>query len=219
MRKSKLTFTLIEMLVVIAIISILASMLAPALVNAQHAAKAIACSSNLKNLSTAETMYSSDYKLIAWNDENNNIIGGGGFWLVLANFGYFPARPPDVWSWEGYDSAICPAATPTRRRYYNQISPQCGNDYRTDKTPLKRTSQVKSPSRKVFIADSDIGYSFLGGGSALWRWSIISSNQEAFDPRHKNATNAVMFDGHVEVFNFCEFENGSQQRPNLDWRY
>lgn len=54
-------FTLIELLIVIAIIAILAAMLLPALNQARERAKAITCKNNLKEIGTASFFYRDDH--------------------------------------------------------------------------------------------------------------------------------------------------------------
>src|SRR5690606_1547873 len=53
-------FTLIELLVVIAIIAVQAAILFPVFSRAREQARAISCSSNLRQLGTAFAMYTSD---------------------------------------------------------------------------------------------------------------------------------------------------------------
>lgn len=60
--QKKTWFTLIELLIVVAIIAILASMLLPAINKARERAKATKCISNLKQVTTACLMYADDYK-------------------------------------------------------------------------------------------------------------------------------------------------------------
>lgn len=58
---SRRAFTLIELLVVIAIIAILAAVLFPVFARAREAARKTTCTSNLRQLAQAMTMYLQDY--------------------------------------------------------------------------------------------------------------------------------------------------------------
>lgn len=68
--KSLYGFTLVELLVVISIIALLLSIMIPSLSKARDLAKSIVCRANIKNLSTAWTMYTlnDDGKLVGGHD-------------------------------------------------------------------------------------------------------------------------------------------------------
>lgn len=83
-KKIKIFFTLVELLIVIAIIAILASMLMPALKKARDSAKSIVCVNNLKTLSSNVMLYVGDYNaylppVVNWD---------GQFW----DYGGHPAQ-------------------------------------------------------------------------------------------------------------------------------
>ena len=60
-RRNREKFTLIELLIVIAIIAILSAMLLPALGRARATAQGISCLNNLKQQSIYEINYQNDY--------------------------------------------------------------------------------------------------------------------------------------------------------------
>jgi prepilin-type N-terminal cleavage/methylation domain-containing protein/prepilin-type processing-associated H-X9-DG protein len=81
-------FTLVELLVVIGIIAVLISMLLPALNKARAQARSVQCLSNLRQLSLAWGMYTSEYK------------------MELPNYTWFTSSQPDT-AWYGYWIGIC----------------------------------------------------------------------------------------------------------------
>ncbi len=78
-------FTLIELLVVIAIIAVLIALLLPALGNAREISKTVICSSNVKQINMASTLYANDHQDQIWpamdwiyeRDERGDPIPGG----------------------------------------------------------------------------------------------------------------------------------------------
>ena len=103
-------FTLIELLIVFAIIAILASLLLPALDGARKKARTISCLSNMKTLGTGFNQYTMDfndyiaYPIAPASDLSEGVFSGGSAFSDNRGWGahiavYFISgyRDPLVW--------------------------------------------------------------------------------------------------------------------------
>ena len=80
--RTRKAFTLVELLVVVAIIAILAAILFPTFSRAREKARQTSCLSNTKQLALASVMYSSDYDGMYVNNWLNNGVSGFS-WLEM----------------------------------------------------------------------------------------------------------------------------------------
>jgi prepilin-type N-terminal cleavage/methylation domain-containing protein/prepilin-type processing-associated H-X9-DG protein len=74
-------FTLVELLVVLAIVSLLAALLLPALASAQHRARQARCVSNLRQLGLAAQLYWDDHENLCFKYRLGATNGGHIYWF------------------------------------------------------------------------------------------------------------------------------------------
>lgn len=186
-------FTLVELLIVISIIAIMASILLPALKNAKDKAGEIKCSGNLKQLGIATRMYSDDYK-----EYMLPIPSASNSWreptLFLKELGYLQNQnvaicPPNsarYTSWTG----VCTNYAYSFYMGYRKLTSYYGNETKRSifadvapSTPNSTCFYLLYPTRVPFNA-----------GTKRGDWS---------EPGyiHNNRCNIVFLDGHVDSAN------------------
>lgn len=175
-------FTLIEVLVVIAVIALLLSLLVPALASAKSSARTVVCSSNLRSLNTAWTLYANDFAdramPLAYTSAQD--VGPGGiarYWwgshgtstvppefergfifpyldasLAATSVFECPAQPWGTFQPQG-PGARWPTSTYGYNGYY--LSPSRTPGYAAiSHRPWRRISEVQSPSNVFVFADT-----------------------------------------------------------------
>lgn len=229
MGKRATNFTLIELLVVISIIAILAALLLPSLAKARDKVKAVACASNLKQLSLGVVCYVNDFNgyYPILNADPSDPNAQTKLWWTNMVAVYVPAKR---WTNESigkmaYDRAnawTCPSVEP------EAVSWGCGYGANND-GPIAQTSVsgagrgynkgdfVKRPAEMVLLADAVThNPSWAPNSDLTWiaiRAPIYSSTDWTLDgtaqiaKRHNAGGAALFMDGHSEWHSWIEFYN------------
>ena len=226
-------FTLIELLVVVAIIAILAGMLLPALNRAREAAKTAACQQNLKNLSMAMNMYSSDYGgFLVWHSHqcrrgvNCNSYAWYSLWTPYTDgsdvFHDPGLSPRTMWTPDGFTADV-------RDAFWCDYSWNQEVIFTHGNFPQNRTGitidMIPHPSSTVALVcrrttgwygwTQSVGCQGTGSPPPGYPTSVDGGpNWAAFThvkpvPIHKMGINFLFVDGHVQWF--------PPDSPGRDW--
>jgi prepilin-type processing-associated H-X9-DG protein/prepilin-type N-terminal cleavage/methylation domain-containing protein len=215
-------FTLVELLIVIAIIAILASMLLPALKNARMKAHEIRCISNLKQCGSSVMLYSTDfngYCVPAISEENSfswTTLRVRWF-QALVELDYLPGTldammEPNadfVWRCPSYKSTIPDGSNGNRSVGYGMLTTLKSGVGRS----FYKLTRASTPSTQIWLADSynNNGLTIdatthytqwyeIDGGFYLPGYSNASNNQ-VIHTIHSNKANIWFLDGHASGSN------------------
>jgi prepilin-type N-terminal cleavage/methylation domain-containing protein len=196
MRRLRAGFTLVELLVVMAIISVLASLLLPALASTKSKARATQCLNNLRQIGIASTLYASDNDDSLPRSEHQ-----GQTWVASL-------RP-----YGGTTNIYRCPSDPNRKRLYSFAI----NDFllpHADGHDFTRTTRIHSPAETLYLAecadayeDSD-HYHFHDPEDGGYSPAAFSAQVAVL--RHQAAASYLFIDAHVERLTW------KRTRPQLE---
>ena len=190
-------FTLVELLVVIAVIGVLAGLLLPALKGALNSARRTSCMGNIAQVGMGFQSYLQDYAetFPAADDPVST-----GVWLWMGR-GWRPALTPYLAEpkvfWCPVDTAGVAKFETTSFAYsmafyhspaqINAMTTSAAT-YSNPQPPMpQQLARVRTPSQKIMVGEWTSNHRLVEGDNGWWNWN--------------GARNMLFVDGHVE---FCD---------------
>lgn len=216
----KRNFTLIELLITIAVIAILASLLLPSLTKVRDKARSVQCQNNIKQLTMGNLSYAND-------NSDATIPGtvyGGRRWFARPEFTELYCKItlptssyPEYWS----TKHACPMAPAATMKFGSYSAFEGGKSYalnkgRTDQHDVDnyddtlryyiKLTKVRQPSEKLMFTEIVSGGLYDEYGSWFDKWHSLANNSTSTEDvgylayRHGGLRhiNVSFLDGHLE---------------------
>ena len=188
-------FTLLELLIVVAIIGILASLLLPSLGKAREKGKQAVCLSNARQIGLATMMYLTDNNGKAPIDD---LIDYNTRWFDLLNPSYLPESKNAGWA---PDICKCPNGMPLTARWQSNIamnSKITGKNQNGDSGPWTTNRipilSATNPGETCLLMDSAYNWRSISNGSMTID-RLIEEAPDARVARHLDRANVIRLDG------------------------
>lgn len=192
---SRIRFTLVELLVVIAVIAILAALLLPALGKARERVKAIDCMNNQRQIGHIIIGYASDWDGIMMNCIGKQENGIRSYYWFDEVYSRLTGKArPSIYQNPGREFPMfhCVSAPQSYGWFAAGQGTYCYNQYMGDfcQGSVLRISRIVRPSETALLMDSKSRYSFVNN-------TVLTSPSYIYD-RHLNRKNVIFCDGHGE---------------------
>jgi len=224
--RSRTAFTLIELLIVIATISLLLSLLIPSLGRAKETARSVKCLNNLHQLAIAAQSYAASFDdryPIAYYYGNDGSSFTSYAWDFITRKDWSTDPPRTIVRagllWQGQGSAEihqCPSFQGPDNWFddpatgYNYNTSYIGHGSGETIVAPARTTDVASPANCALFGDGE----YASGANKFMRSPWASPGDAGFSGRyagtqgfrHLGKTNVAFCDGHAESLGDCYTE-------------
>jgi prepilin-type N-terminal cleavage/methylation domain-containing protein/prepilin-type processing-associated H-X9-DG protein len=216
-------FTLIELLVVIAIIALLLSVLMPALSAVKDVGKRIVCSSNIRTMGMANTLYANEEDGWYVPIIDRTTTGTTRTWPSNMTFrklmGYSDMQNSSDGNWHAPKEFLCPSDVISNKRiqdtqwtswlsYGYNLTDWYFANWNAIVYAGHKAINVPNPSGEIFFTESHDWWLWWKGADYTVGWDVLG--QDTITPyknvgcdgptlyRHNDGANLTFYDGHVE---------------------